>query len=86
MAQFDAKVAALEEALAEEVADGTTDVSRISAFSGLASSALFAISARLADPATYPETIAGWLDWIVNFLCDDAISRNALFDGDTSDN
>jgi ATP-dependent RNA helicase HelY len=82
--QFDAKVAALEVALAEEVADGVTDVTRISAFSGLAGSALSAMSERLADPATYPATIPDWLDWVIDFLRDDGGSRNALFDGDPS--
>jgi ATP-dependent RNA helicase HelY len=84
MARFDAKAAALEGALAEEVADGVTEVTRISAFSGLASSALSAMSDRLADLGTYPTTIGAWLDWIIDFLRDDANSRNALFDDDAS--
>jgi ATP-dependent RNA helicase HelY len=83
-ARFDAKVVALEGALAEEVADGVTDVTRISAFSGLASSALSAISEKLVDPTTFPDTVTGWLDWTVDFLRDDAASRDSLFDGDAS--
>ena len=83
-AQFDAKVVALEGALAEEVANGVTDVTRISAFSGLASSALSAISDKLVDPTTYPGTVTGWLDWIVDFLRNDPASRDSLFDGDAT--
>jgi ATP-dependent RNA helicase HelY len=83
-AQFEGKVAALESALAEEVGDGITEVTRISAFSGLASSAVSAIANKLATPSTYPRSVTGWLDWIVDFLRDDAVSRDSLFDGDAS--
>jgi uncharacterized protein with PIN domain len=83
-AQFGAKVIALENALAEEAADGVTDVTRISAFSGLATSALTAIADKLIDPASYPGSVTGWLDWIVDFLRGDAASRDSLFDGDAS--
>ena len=82
-AQFDAKIAALEVALAEEVSEGVTSVTRVSAFTGLAGSALAAISGRL-DLSNLPVTVSGWLDWLVDFLRDDRALREILFDGDDS--
>jgi ATP-dependent RNA helicase HelY len=83
-AQFDAKMATLDAALAEEVAEGVTDVTRVSAFTGLSGLALTAISERLGEPGSFPVTVTGWLDWLVNFLRDDKASRESLFDGDSS--
>jgi ATP-dependent RNA helicase HelY len=83
-AQFDAKVATLDAALAEEVAEGITNITRVSAFAGLPATALAAISERLGGPADFPNTVTGWVDWLVDFLRDDEVSRDSLFDGDAS--
>lgn len=83
-AQFEAKMAALEAVLADEVAEGVTDIIRVSAFAGLPVSALAAISDRLGDPVAFPDTVIGWVNWIVDFLRDDEASRESLFDGDSS--
>lgn len=82
--QFDAKMATLESALAEEVAEGVTDVTRVSAFTGLPGPALTAVSERLGEPNGFPGTVLGWLDWLVNFLRDDKASRESLFGGDST--
>lgn len=82
--QFDAKMAALDAVLVQEVAEGITDITRVSAFTGLPDLALAAISERLGDPRSFPETVAGWVDWLIDFLRDDQSSRESLFDGDAS--
>lgn len=81
---FAAKVAVLDGVLAADAVGGITEAARVSAFTGLPAPALASALARLADPAVFPTTIMGWVDWIINFLRDDAPARLALFEGDDS--
>jgi ATP-dependent RNA helicase HelY len=80
---FTAKVAALEAALNDDVQQVQADALRISAFTGMPSAAVQAMADRLdRDLEALPGTVAGWIDWLIDFLRDDEISRAALLDRD----
>lgn len=84
-ADFADKVSALEAALAENVADTHVDAVRISAFTGLPAQAVESMGERLCqDLDGLPSTIGGWLDWLVDFLREDQVSREAMLVDDAS--
>lgn len=80
---FAMKTAALQVALAAEVEAVDPDVARISAFTGLSTTAMEAAAARLErDLDAIPTTIVGWSEWLIDFLAEDAEARAALLEKD----
>ena len=76
---FAEKVVVLQLALAAEVDAFDADAMRISAFTGMSAAALQAAGVRLErDLGGLPSTVAGWCDWLVDFLAEDADCRTAL--------
>ncbi|HUD25535.1 MAG TPA: helicase-related protein, partial [Burkholderiaceae bacterium] len=80
---FAEKVVVLQLALAAEVESFDADAIRISAFTGMSAAALQAVSARLErELDNLPSTIAGWCDWLVDFLSTDPDAFVALLMND----
>jgi ATP-dependent RNA helicase HelY len=68
-AEFDARVSALRTALAQYNVAASSDVRRMSAFSGIALEALTLVETQIKNTlASLPDTITGWSDWLIDFL------------------
>ena len=82
-AAFEEKVLALQRALAMDADEASADAMRVSAFTGMPASAVQAIAERIdADLAALPVTVAAWIDWVINLLRDDGITREAMLGRD----
>jgi ATP-dependent RNA helicase HelY len=78
---FEQKVGALQAVLEQNVS--TPEVATIAASTGLPDEPLLAVQSRFtADPAIIPDSIIGWIDWIVDFFASDASSYQALLGDD----
>ncbi|XSC42159.1 hypothetical protein ACF1BQ_026935 [Bradyrhizobium sp. RDT10] len=82
-AAFEQKVDALKTILAETTTN--PEVATIAASTGLPDDALLAVQATFAaNTAAIPDTIIGWVDWIVDFFAADLASYEALMGEDAS--
>jgi superfamily II DNA/RNA helicase len=80
-AAFAEKVEAFRAVLAEDVAN--PDVATIAASTGLSNEPLLVVQARFAaDPALIPNSVVGWIDWMVDFFISDLVSFQNLLGED----
>lgn len=82
-AAFDAKLASLKVALAADAQAAELVTVKIAAFSGMHVEPLAALAARIDENIdNLPITVAGWCDWLVDFLRSDRPSYTLLFGAD----
>ena len=78
-ARRDAAIRAVREAVQQMDAEGDAWLAQIAAFTGQLSQPLVAAKGRLeANHANLPQDIPAWVDWLVDWLRDDVVSRVAL--------
>lgn len=78
---FEQKIQALRAVLGQTVTN--PEVATIAASTGLPDEPLLAVQQRFtADPSAIPNTIASWIDWIVDFFASDLASYEALLGDD----
>jgi ATP-dependent RNA helicase HelY len=80
---FEQKIQALRAVLGQTVTN--PEVATIAASTGLPDEPLLAVQQRFtADPSAIPDTIASWIDWIIDFFASDLGSYEALLGDDAN--
>jgi hypothetical protein len=82
-AAFDAKLAALRDAMDVEVQAAEETTLKIAAFSGMQVEPLAALAARIeASMDALPTSILEWCEWLLDFIIEDRVSYALLFGDD----